>query len=251
MPAIMDILLRFRAWRNGLIADVEKVFHQVAIDETQRDYLRFLWLKDIETDNPELLVLRFCRVIFGVNASPFLLNGTIKHHIEKYFHDDSEMANKLLNALYVDDLSTGDNSVDNCFDLYQKSKDCFDSASFYLRKWASNSSELMSMIKNEQAAKDKLKEDPMSENGVFEHEQTFAKLSVSGLEEQNGSTDSKQVKVLGMKWDCETDNLHFDFESLVEFGYSLKPTKRNLLRLTTKIFDLLGILSPATFILKV
>ena len=120
MPAIMHILLRFRAWTYGLIADVEKAFRQVAIDETQRDYLRFLWLKDIETDNPELLVLRFCHVILGVNASPFLLNTTIKHHIEKYFHDDSEMAKKLLDALYVDDLSTGDNSVDNCFDLYQK-----------------------------------------------------------------------------------------------------------------------------------
>ena len=74
---------------------------------------------------------------------------------------------------------------------------------------------------------------------------------MSGLEEQNGSTYSKQVKVLGMRWDCETDNLPFDFESLVEFGYSLKPTKRNLLRLTAKIFDPLGLLSPATFILKV
>ena len=95
-PAIMNMLLRFRALRYGLIADVEKVFHQVAIDETRRDYLRFLWLKDTETDNPELLVLRFCHVIFGVNASPFLLNGTIKYHIEKYFHDDSEMAKKLL-----------------------------------------------------------------------------------------------------------------------------------------------------------
>ena len=38
-PAIMGILLRFRAWRFGLIADVEKAFHQVAIDETERDYL--------------------------------------------------------------------------------------------------------------------------------------------------------------------------------------------------------------------
>ena len=134
-----------------------------------------------------------------MNGTPFLLNGTIKHHIEKYFYDDSVMAKKLLDALYVDDLSTGDNTVDNCFDLYQKSKSCFYSASFHLRKWASNSSELMSMIKNEQAVEDELKEDPLSENGVFEHEQTFAKLSVSGLEEQNGSTNSKQVKVLGMK----------------------------------------------------
>ena len=58
----------------------------------------------------------------------------------------------------------------------------------------------------------------MSENGVFEHEKTFAKISVSGLEEQDGPADSKQVKVLEMKWDWEIDDFHFDFESLVEFG---------------------------------
>ena len=62
------------------------------------------------------------------------------------------------------------------------------------------------MIKNEQAPKDELKEDPMSENGVFEHEQTLVKLSESGLEEQDGHADSKEVKVSGMKWDCETDD---------------------------------------------
>ena len=50
-------------------------------------------------------------------------------------------------------------------------------------------------------------------NGVFEHDETFAKLSVSGLEEQDES-HSLQVIVLGMKWDCETDDLCFDFYPL-------------------------------------
>ena len=68
---------------------------------------------------------------------------------------------------------------------------------------------------------------------------------MSGPKEQD-RPDSKQVKVLGMKCDCDTDDFYFDFESLVEFEYQLKPTKRNLLRLIAKIFDPLGLLSPAT-----
>ena len=39
--------------------------------------------------------------------------------------------------------------------------------------------------------------------------------------------------------------------SLAEFGRSLRPTKRNFLRLTTKLFDPTGLLSPIVFLLKV
>ena len=35
-------------------------------------------------ENPEVVVLRFARVAFGLSCSPVLLNATLKHHILKY-----------------------------------------------------------------------------------------------------------------------------------------------------------------------
>ena len=88
MPAIMNVLIRFRAWKYGLVADVRKAFQQIRIDENQRSFLRFLWVQDIQSDNPELLILGFQRIIFGVNSSPFLLSGTLEYHIIKHFEAD-------------------------------------------------------------------------------------------------------------------------------------------------------------------
>ena len=35
-------------------------------------------------ENPELVTLRFCRVVFGLTCGPFLLNGTISAHLEQF-----------------------------------------------------------------------------------------------------------------------------------------------------------------------
>ena len=47
---------------------------------------------------------------------------------------------------YVDDLVSSANSVPEAFRLYLKSNLCLSDASFYLRKWASLSEELMRLI---------------------------------------------------------------------------------------------------------
>ena len=76
---IFDILLRIRASKIALTGDTEKVFLMVSIAEEDRDVLRFLWVDDIEKRNPEIMVLGFSRVVFGVCPSPFLLNATLKN----------------------------------------------------------------------------------------------------------------------------------------------------------------------------
>ena len=75
---IADILMRFRAHKVGLLADIEKAFLNIEVDKQQRDLMRFLWIDDINSEDPNIVIYRFCRVIFGVNCSPFLLNATLK-----------------------------------------------------------------------------------------------------------------------------------------------------------------------------
>ena len=104
---IMDILLRFRIHRVAVISDIEKAFLMVSVSEEDRDALRFLWIHDINAQLPRLVIMRFARVVFGVSASPFLLNATIRRHVEKYRDEDPLFVDKFNRSIYVDDLIFG------------------------------------------------------------------------------------------------------------------------------------------------
>ena len=79
---ILDLLLRFRTYRVAVTADIEKAFLMVSVAREDRDVLRFLWVTDVTSDPPQIQVLRFCRVVFGVPSSPFLLNATVQLPLE-------------------------------------------------------------------------------------------------------------------------------------------------------------------------
>ena len=53
-PLVFGILLRFRAQVIALTADTEKAFDQVSVDNDGRDYLRYLWLDNIFSDQPTI-----------------------------------------------------------------------------------------------------------------------------------------------------------------------------------------------------
>jgi len=50
--------------------------------------MRFLWVKDIKSQDPELGGLQFTRAIFGAGPSPFILSATIHHHLNQYEDKD-------------------------------------------------------------------------------------------------------------------------------------------------------------------
>ena len=100
---IFDVMARFRAHKVAFTADIEKALLYVAIMPEHRDYLRFLCVNDILTDNPLLVIMRFTRVVFGVNSSPFLLHGTLCHHLNSYIDKDPEFVEEVVRSLYVDD----------------------------------------------------------------------------------------------------------------------------------------------------
>ena len=98
-PLLLDILLRFRVHEVAVTADVEKAFLNIEIDPEHRDFLRFLWVDDVDKESPEIKLLRFTRVVFGVNASPFILNATIRHHVNICMLNDNAFALEFLKSL--------------------------------------------------------------------------------------------------------------------------------------------------------
>lgn len=67
-----------------LLADVEKAFLQLQLFPADRDVTRFLWLKEPQKgfSKDNIKHYRFKRVPYGIVSSPFLLNATIRHHLQ-------------------------------------------------------------------------------------------------------------------------------------------------------------------------
>ena len=64
----------------------------IKIDSEHRDVLRFLWVDDVNKESPEIRLIRYRGVVFGVNASPFILNSTIRHHVNTFMLNENAFA---------------------------------------------------------------------------------------------------------------------------------------------------------------
>ena len=146
LPDLCGILLRFRQYPIVTLADIEKAFLQVGIQEKDRDVTRFLWFRDlnnVENIQGNLEIYRFCRVPFGMVCSPFLLSATIKFHLNQ---SETSLASYIGQNIYVDNVMLGATSVKEACDNYVESKKIFQGASMNLREWMSNSIEFLGLL---------------------------------------------------------------------------------------------------------
>ena len=241
---ILDILLRFRLHKVALTADIEKAFLMISMAEKDRDVLCFLWVNDTSLQQPEIIVMRFTRVVFGVSSSPFLLNTTIKCHMEKFSSSHPELVRQLLQSIYVDDVVFGADSEENAFSLYKESKDVLRSGGFNLRKFVTNSPSLQEKIDQMERMPEVLE----SREGRPTHlDETYAKLTL-GREQP---TQHGEHKILGVHWDASSDQLFFNLNDVARLAQNLEPTKRHVVSIVGKFYDPLGFLSPVIVRFKV
>ena len=205
----------------------------IGINEADRDVLRFLWFKH-PNKTSEMTHLRFTRLVFGLRPSPAVLGAVITHHFDKYREQQPELIQKIKGSLYVDDLVTGADNVQDAFRFYVDSKSLMSCAGMNLHKWNSNSMELL--------------EAENSVAQVSEEDESYAKAT-TGYVPNIG--EANLVKLLGVLWNSSQDYLTFNFNELIEYANSLTANKRSLLKLTAKIFDSLGFFSPFIIQMKI
>ena len=113
----------------------------------------------------------------------------------------------LANSLYVDEFPGGGSDDESAIHVYQRAKAIMKEGGFNLRKWKTNSSIVRQRISEEMKEED----------------------------------DKSEVN-----WDTMSDELRFEFVSVMEYLKSLPPTKRVVLKLSAHLFDPLGLLSPSS-----
>ena len=242
---ILDILLRFRVFKYALTADLEKAFLQVSVVQDDCDVLRFLWVNDIHEDPPNIRALRFTRVVFGVSASPFLLNATLKYHLEKYATTHPEVVGRLLESTYVDDIVSGAQSKDEAFELYAQAKSIFWDGAFNLRKFVSNSASLQQRI--DLAEQEFTSGPPRLPADDHALDESFVGATLGDSQ----PLGMKEQKVLGVRWKPADDRLLFDVSDVAQLAITLEPTKCNVISIVGRFYDPLGFLTPLTVRFKI
>ena len=115
---------------------------------------------------------------------------------------------------------------------------------FNLRTWNSNSRTLLKAIESVENSSE-----AESNQDITTEDESYAKLSTtpSGSEVKSDTI----VKVLELNSDTASDEFFFDLTELEIYGRSLPATKRSVLKLTAKIFDPIGFLTPFTVEMKI
>ncbi|XP_069363471.1 uncharacterized protein [Maniola hyperantus] len=139
---LISIILRFRQHRYVACADIEKMYRQCLIDETQRDLQLILW-RDEPTQ--PLGVYRLNTVTYGTASAPFLSCRCLKQlAIET---TNSEVSRIINEDFYVDDMITGSDDKEVLIKLCEETTKTLQAGCFPLLEYKS--------ISNKRALKNK------------------------------------------------------------------------------------------------
>ena len=237
-PQLFDTLVNFRWHKIGLTADIEKAFLMVGINETDRDMLRFLWLKDPDDLNSEIVHLRFTCLVFGLRPSPAILASTIRHHLDSQVSQEFKphFIDLLKKSLYVDDRVTGERDEAKALELCPKSKSLMQRGWFNLRKWKTNSKIVQEAINGMNNHANPTTE-PGNTKTITEEDELYTKSTNRPPIATDNTSENAIVKVLGSIRTADTDQFTFDLVDLLQHASLLPTTKRSLLRISAKMFD--------------
>lgn len=210
---LTGVLVRFRQHQIAIMCDIEKMFHQFVVKESDRNYLRFLWWKDGDI-NTQPQTHRMTVHLFGAVSSPGCANYGLKHLAKENSLEYPLGSQFISRDFYVDDGVASVETVQDGIQLAQEARELCAKGGLRLHKFVSNSSAVLSSIPTSEHASD-----IKSKDLAFDETQT--------------------ERALGIHWNIEKDNFTFNI--------ALKdqpPTRRGILSTVAAVYDPLGFAAP-------
>lgn len=159
-------------------------------------------------ESTELTIYRHKRVVFGLTSSPFQLGATLNYHLDQVNSDEYADIVPLLKKSIY---------VDNLLTSVKSDDE-------YLQ------------VKDHSSA--------ILSAGKFELRSWVS----NGSQDYPPNDESADVRVLGLRWDVDSDTL---FCAAPKIDDTAKLTKRQVLSVTNSIYDPTGFLSPITIVGKI
>ncbi|XP_060882006.1 uncharacterized protein LOC132953650 [Metopolophium dirhodum] len=211
---IVDVLIGFRVHKVAFTTDICKMYRQIEVLPQYRGYQYILWR---ESPQASLKEYTLNTVTYGVNSAPYLALRVLRYIADTECESFPDVKGALRHQTYMDDICVGAESLEAAKTLQLNLINTLARSGLELKKWASNTPELLEQLRPEDCSGDLL---------AFE---------------QNDATHV----VLGMRWNHDQDYFSFGINN-----FKMIPTKRGVLSMIARIFDPLGLLAPATFYAK-
>ena len=204
---LTDVLTKFRTGKYAVTGDIEKMFHQIKVNEKDVDALRFVW-----RDNPteEISDHVMVRHLFGKVDSPCIANWALKKSAEQ---SSQEIQSAINNNFYMDDFLKSMSNETDLIKLVGGVIATLKTCSFRLSKFVSNSIKVLKHL-------------PATEISP-----KYVNLDLNSLSSE---------RTLGLIWNIDKDT--FTFKPVWK---KLPNTKRGILSIVSSTFDPLGILTPS------
>ncbi|XP_034080736.1 uncharacterized protein LOC117551795 [Gymnodraco acuticeps] len=120
---LIGVLLGFRQEQIAFMGDIEAMFYQVQVQREHKDFLRFLWWPDGDTEN-SLEAYRMKVHLFGAVSSPSIANYALRQVAEdNSFKYDEEVTETINSNFYVDDCLKSVATVEQAIKLIRDLRD--------------------------------------------------------------------------------------------------------------------------------
>ncbi|XP_075157733.1 uncharacterized protein LOC142231000 [Haematobia irritans] len=183
-----------------------------------KDFTKFqqiLWRHD---PFDEISIYELNTVTYGTSSAPYLAIRVLRQLAQDFGHEFSEAAQILVHDSYVDDIISGSDCLENAIPLYNDLCTLLNKGGCNLRKWITNSKELLHKIPEG-------------------HRESSVTL--------NFDRDNV-VRTLGIEWNTNSDTFSFK----VNLDENPIISKRKILSESARLYDPLGWLTPTTVVAK-
>ncbi|XP_059046964.1 uncharacterized protein LOC131842451 [Achroia grisella] len=209
---LYSILLRFRQHKYVVTGDIEKMYRAILVTPEQRSLQQILFR--FNTSDP-LKCYKLNTVTYGTASAPYLATKCLASLSNACSDHNASLS--IQRDFYVDDYLSGGDTIESIKKQCQIVKEVLESAHFNLRKWQSNNIDLLRSITTDKKLID--------------------------TEKSLNLNQYQPCKTLGLNWDTISDMFLFTIQIK---NNDDKITKRNVLSLTSQVFDPLGLLGPCT-----
>ena len=218
LQKLLLVLVRFRKNKYAVSADIEGMFMQVSLLESDQHSLRFLWREDPTSD---VSVFQYTRHTFGVKDSPTYAKYALLRTAVDNQDVFPEAAYAVLNNFFMDDYLGSVKNPETALTLSRSLVELLKLGGFNLTRFISNVPNLSLKLNRPKNSAKKSKE-----------------ILTAAINPET------TLHVLGLKWNHVTDTLVVSRGVNREHKDSV--TQRSVLSFVSSVFDPIGLVAPYT-----